>query len=454
MRYASIFATLASPGTPPSAALRRVSLGLAATLVVALPFLFLHRDFQPGASAGPVGIELSDLCVLAVAVACGFALARDGLAPLRPAWPIWLAAGGFLAFAALGSLWSSPVGTHLVTWAKYAEYAVLALAFPLLARRRDRLAALGAVAAVWSCLATLVAAVQFAGGDIFQAWTQWHRQPSFLGPHDFAALSGGVLVLAFAAWVVPPGARWERRVALAGGISGAAGLVLSGAVAGALGLAGATLWMVLLGRARFGLSRARIAGICVAALLTAGGVAVLRGNDMEQFLRFTGLLHTEVATSKNVQTYGQRSILLYIGLREWKAHPLVGEGWQQSAEPTAFGPYLQDARLKYPNQPPESFPSPAHRWGVQNAYVQALADLGLVGFGLLCALLFVPVLLALRIVMSRRGPSAALALAGGGVLFIAAGVWNAIGLVAGIPLDALLWIGIGIVALARELARG
>src|SRR5206468_1192578 len=82
----------------------------------------------------------------------------------------------FLGYAALGSLWSSPVGTHLITAAKYAEYAVLALALPLLVRHRRALVALALVLALWSLLATVVALVQFAGGDIFQAWTQCPRR--------------------------------------------------------------------------------------------------------------------------------------------------------------------------------------------------------------------------------------------------------------------------------------
>jgi O-antigen ligase len=213
------------------------------------------------------------------------------------------------------------------------------------------------------------------------------------------------------------------------------------------------VWLILLGRKRFALPGGRLALVAGVTLVTCAGVGVLRGNDMEQFLRFTGLLHAQAKTSQNVQTYGQRSILLYIGLQEFRAHPLVGEGWQQSSEPAAFEPFLPDAHGRFPGQPPEAFPSEQHRWGVQNAYVQALADLGIVGFVLLVALLLVPVLLALRIVMARHGPSAALALAGGAVLFVVAGVWNAIGLVAGIPLDAALWLGIGLVALARELAH-
>ncbi|MDX6515996.1 MAG: O-Antigen ligase [Gaiellaceae bacterium] len=426
-------------------------IGLAAPLLVALPFLFLHRDFQPGYAVHGVGVELSDLLVLAVAVGVVLALRRDGLAPLRPGHPLWIVAALFLGLAALASLWSSPVGTHLVTAAKYAEYAVLALALPTLARRREALVALAAVLVAWSGAATVVALAQFCGADIFQAWTRWHRQPSFLGPHDFAALSAGTLGLALTAWLVGVAGR-ERSLAWAGGVSGALGLVLSGAVGAALGLVGATAWLLILGRKRLGAPTRRLALVAGVTLVTCGGVLVLRGNDMEQFLRFTGLLHAQVDTSRNVQTYGQRSILVYIGLREFRAHPLAGEGWQQSAEPEAFAPYLADARRQFPNQPPEAFPSEQHRWGIQNAYVQALADLGLIGFVLLVALLLVPILLALRIVMGRRGPSAGLALAGGSVLFVVAGTWNAVGLVAGIPLDAALWLGIGLVALARELA--
>src|SRR5437016_11010585 len=180
MRKASILAALALSSTPPLALGRRLPIGLAAPLLVALPSLFLHRDFQPGLSVRGVGIELSDLLVLAVAVACVVTLRREGLAALRSGRPLWIVAALFLGYAAVGSLWSSPVGTHLVTAAKYAEYATLALALPLLARHRATLVALAVVLVVWSCAATVVALVQFAGGDIFQAWTQWHRQPSFL----------------------------------------------------------------------------------------------------------------------------------------------------------------------------------------------------------------------------------------------------------------------------------
>src|SRR5258707_5048197 len=81
MRKASILAALALSSTRPLALGRRMPIGLAAPLLVALPFLFLHRDFQPGYSVHGVGVELSDLLVLAVAVGVVLALRRDRLAP-------------------------------------------------------------------------------------------------------------------------------------------------------------------------------------------------------------------------------------------------------------------------------------------------------------------------------------------------------------------------------------
>jgi hypothetical protein len=77
---------------------------------------------------------------------------------------------------------------------------------------------------------------------------------------------------------------------------------------------------------------------------------------------------------------------------------------------------------------------------VQNGYIQALADVGLPGLALLLALLAAGLWLGLR----SAGRSD-VALAGVCWLLVAMGVWNGIGLVAGIPLDALVWLALGVV---------
>src|SRR5437764_612077 len=80
--------------------------------------------------------------------------------------------------------------THAVTAVEFGLYALLAPAVPLLVRRRaDALLVLGTLVA-WTVVASTVGILQWAGWRIVDGWPQGDRQPSFLGPHDFAALSG------------------------------------------------------------------------------------------------------------------------------------------------------------------------------------------------------------------------------------------------------------------------
>ena len=76
---------------------------------------------------------------------------------------------------------------------------------------------------------------------------------------------------------------------------------------------------------------------------------------------------------------------------------------------------------------------------MQNLYVQTLADLGVIGFLMLAAVFVLGAWLAAR---------ARTAFTTVGLLWIAvvAGVWSALGIVAGIPLDALTWIAFGLAA--------
>ena len=139
---------------------RDLSLPASAVLAAALPILFLHVDYQPGftvhAGSTSEHVVLSDLVLLAVGITALVAGIRHGFAPLRAGWPIWIGGGIFLADVFAGSvypkLWASgyEASTHAVTAAKFAEYALLALAVPLLVRaRRDAESVVGALL-VWS----------------------------------------------------------------------------------------------------------------------------------------------------------------------------------------------------------------------------------------------------------------------------------------------------------------
>jgi hypothetical protein len=173
--------------------------------------------------------------------------------------------------------------------------------------------------------------------------------------------------------------------------------------------------------------------------LVAGGVLVLRGGDFEQFLRFLHVKGREVQTT-NIETYSHHTLLAYIGYRIWRDHPVVGAGWQASTDPETVDPQLPAAHQK-PPVAPLAFPTREHEWGVQNAYVQAAADLGAIGL----VLWLLPFVLSLLLALRANAPPGAVATF---AILAALGVWIGQGVVAGIPLDAATWIAFGLAATA------
>ena len=97
-----------------------------------------------------------------------------------------------------------PWHTHGVTAAKFAEYALLAPALPLLIRRtRDLVLPLWSLVALERASRRSSALAQFLGAEIFLAGTVGRRQASFLSSADFAALSGAALLVGIVAIAVP-----------------------------------------------------------------------------------------------------------------------------------------------------------------------------------------------------------------------------------------------------------
>ena len=220
---------------------------------------------------------------------------------------------------------------HLVSFLKLVEYGLLAVAVPLLVRRASDLTIVIGGIVLWAAVAVGVALLQFFGASIFGAWNAGWRQPSFLGHHDLAALAAISLALAAAAIVA---GRRETPVpslfvvALA---AGALGLILAGSVAAAGGLAlgVAALWVASRGRFRPG-GRQTLALVAIVAAV-AGGVTAVRGDALEDFLRFLGVRGDEPPIG--VESYSQRTVLAYIGLRIAQDNPIVGVGWQRSSRP-------------------------------------------------------------------------------------------------------------------------
>ena len=418
-------------------------------LAAALPFLFLHRNYQPSVGVGSVNADLSDLAVLVVVVAALVAALRDPRA-LRQSLPVWEGWAAFALLVVLSTIWGAlrfsayPTGTHAVTAAKWLEYMLLAPAVVLLVRGTRELEPAAVVLVAWSCLATFVGLLQFFGalGDLDHT-PAGRRKPSFVGYHDFAALSATALLIALLVLARGPRSRTERNVALAGGIAGGLGIVLGGPLDTLLGAYLAVAALILLVRVRDPRRLASIVGVIVVITI---GVVLIRSAALADGLKFLGIKQGTGGASTHIQSYRQRALLAYIGGRIFIDHPLLGVGWQGSTDPYAFEPYLRDAH-KHFNQPAEAFPSRQQRWGVQNAYVQSLADMGVLGLVAFLAALLLPVFVAVR-----RGVGDARVL-GAALPLLVLGVWNGYGLVAGIPLAALTWLAIGVAGVAVVEAR-
>ena len=431
-----------------ASAFPRVGMG-SLVLAFAVPFLFLHIHYQPdlGFSAGGthVGVWLSDLAVLGVALAGLAIMASSGPASLRRGVPVWLATATLFAVVAVSLLYpelrDQPYDWHvrLVSALKFFEYAALALAVPLIVARRGEAVLLFRALISWSAVATTVGVLQFLGLiSEFQGKRPAQREPSLVGIHDFAALSGATLMLGVVALALREpdllGRGWMILAFWTGGL----GIVVSGAMTAVIGM---WLAMALTGVVA---SRRRLLPRRAAALLVIIGVGVtlgtagMRGTALRDFAAFIGIHRNE--TPGAVESYAQRTLLGYIGLKIFLTEPITGVGYQGSGEEWAYGPQLAAAHRRFPRAPDASFPSPAHPWGVQSLYLETLADLGLIGAAALAALFAAALWLGLS-----PGSASPLRLVGVAWLLIAAGVWIGIGIVPGIPLAALTWLGVGLV---------
>ncbi len=431
---------------------RSVGSPRAFVLAGAIPILFLHVVYQPGFAVGfgstTIDAYLSDFAVLVVVLAAVLSGLRLGFAPLAPGRWLWLAGALFLAWSfvgvAIGHVHTPTYAwrVHGVTAAKFAEYALLAPCVPLLLReRRDALLVAWSLV-LWSAVATVVGVAQFFGAAIFLAGTVGRRQASFLSSADFAALSGAALLLGLVALAAPRLALGRRLTALAVA-SGVLGMIVAGALASVLGFATAMLATLGVLLARRELHSRRVAAIAVLAALVVAGTVAIRGSDLDVFVRFLRAAPgKQQPQAAKIQTYPHRTVLVWLGYQMWRHHPVLGVGWEGSTEPANFRPYLPSARRRFPNVAPAAFPSaaPDRRYGVQNSWVQALADLGVIGLALWAGVFAVAAWCAGRAAFALGSGSGLYGLA---LVALLVWLWSAQGYVAGIPLDALTWLGLG-----------
>ena len=418
-------------------------------LAAALPFLFLHRQYQPSASAGGVTVTLADAALLVVVVVALLDGARRGFAPLRPARSVWIVLALFLAWILASLVWARhndpayATGSHLVSALKFIEFALIAPAVPLLLRRKSDVQVLFVALTAWSTFITAVALLQFLGlVNEFEGRRPLQREPSYVGVHELGALSGATLVLALVAVAY---GRWNRRSIVAA-VSGGLGVALAAALDSVAGITAAAVTIWALARSGGPVPVRRT--LTLAAIVVVVGLAAvsLRGSSVTAFLEFLGVRKEDTTTQTHVQTYAHRTLLGYIGVKIWLDHPVLGGGWQESLQPAAFTPHLAEAQRRFPSEPPEAFPAPEHEWGIQNGIIQAAADLGIIGLALLLGLLAAAARLALRTALGAdetlRRPAAAAA----GWLIVSFAVLTGTGLLAGAAVNTLFFIAVGLAA--------
>jgi hypothetical protein len=406
--------------------------------------LFVHISYQPTVAVHGVDVGAGDV-VLWLAVLASLPRLRA----LGSSRVVLALVALFLLYALADTLFAAApsynLHKHGVTWAKFTEFALIVAIVPALGDR-------GVVRRVaWTTVgvaiaAAVVAIVQFGGAHIFAAWGRWNREPSFTGVHELGTLGAVTLAVAFVARALP--GLLDDRIVVPALAAGLVCTILSGAVAAGLGLAAATALVLFVALRRRALTRSLAVLVLAAAFVGEAGIVVMRGGDITQFARYVGIAKKEQSTTSNVQTYAQRSLLAYIGLRVWRDRPVFGAGWQSIREPSVFEPQLPAARAKFPDQPPLAFPSRAHPWGIDDAYIESLAELGLVGLVLLLAPLAAGTVAGVR--RALRGPAepATVATLGTACVFVAAGVWTGQPLTVAAFTD-VAWLGLGLVALAE-----
>jgi hypothetical protein len=409
-------------------------------LAAAIPLLFLHEQFQPGFTVRSAHATLADFAVLAVAVAALATGVSSGFGALRPGVPLWVAGAALVGLVFVSTLYghfrdaSYPTGTHMISTAKFAEYALLAPAVPLLVRARPARELLFGTLTAWSCVVTFIACLQFVGvvDDPFRhARLPGVRAQSILGTHDLASLSCAVLALGLVGIALPDLVR--RSFAIAGGVSGAIGLTLSAALAGVAGAVLAAVVVAAISRRRGLLTSRRALGLAGVIAAILAGSLLLRNNELSKVLKLVGIEPGASRTTLAGSSYTQRAVLAYVGGRIFLDAPGFGVGWQASNDPFVYMRYVPDARRRFPDAPIEDFPSPKLDWGVQEAVLEAGADMGVVGI-----VVFLGLFVTAGVVAVRDRAVVALLW-----VVTAFAIWNGLSLVAGIPLAAYTWLGVG-----------
>jgi hypothetical protein len=414
-------------------------------LCVAVTLAMFRAADEPSVVVHAGGTDISivptDIAIAVLGVCCLARLLGSRSLP-RPARSISAAAGAFCAWLLLSSALNG--FTTLVGAVKLLEYAILGLGAVLFLQRRSTF---------WSFVALLVALAAVADLYALKGFAQHPgaRQDSFTGAHDLAALCSMSLVLTFAALFT----REHRlgRLPLVAAIVGSVGVILGAALATLLGVFLAAGAVIALAAARRAVTvRALLATLALVAVVTAGSLS-LRSHELGFLNAWFGSNQKSAQPGQYAASWSQRLIFVYIGGKVFAANPVVGTGWYGELPPKEWARFLPAAKRRFPDQPPNYFPKPTQDLTPQQTYDQVLYELGIVGALLFLALGALTVRTATRVGRRwpRGGPDEAAAYLPAGWTASLAGAIAGAALFGGIPMTAIFWLTIGLVALAPSL---
>ena len=224
-------------------------------------------------------------------------------------------------------------------------------------------------------------------------------------------------------------------------------MIIDASVFAFLGTVLAAIAVVVVARRLRTLNLARLLAIGAILVVVGSGVYVLRGSDVTNYLGFLGVTEPAKSTAGHVETGEQRTLLLWMGWQMWKDHPVLGLGHR----PVEHGLPAVSRRTQatVPRPAGRGLPVEAEPVGRAELLARARSDMGMPGFVL--GVVDLPRGARARVQGRAREPVLPRLVATGFIL-VAAGTWNAIGIVAGIPLDAVTWLGLGLAATAIPLA--
>ena len=258
----------------------------------------------------------------------------------------------------------------------------------------------------------------------------------------FGAFTGASLAIGLAAIALAE----RRRLAQFAVVGGGLGVILDASVFAYLGVVLAVVAAGLRGRRAGTLTTRRAAALAGIVLVVGGGVFGLRGYDVANFLSFP-----RRQAGHDLEHRGRADRLAANDARLHRTADLGGPSAARSRLRPVGRPLpalSRRGKRKFPNQPAQAYPSPTHPWGVQNFWIQLLADVGIVGFILGVATFITGLAVALRAPRS----SLFTGLVATGWILVAAGTWNAVGIIAGIPLEAVTWLGLGLAVASQEIS--